>query len=271
MELVLSVIAVLATAAAVVCELRRRGLAARVAVLETRLTALDASPDTAVRAHRWMEHLAWLTAVQARSPSQRALDDLLALRSTRVEVLDVGERHMLDGAIASTEQALRLHDALAAWASTPTVEAEPAPLDTRTALDKALTELDDDGKVTLDVVGLPRATADGDLLATVLLAALDNCVRYRWPGRPVQVELDTRETPDGRVAILVRDDGLGVDVGAQEHLFLPFSRGNGATAMPGVGLGLATIARAMEAMDGTARFVEHEGRGSTLELSLPAG
>jgi len=275
-ELVLGVVSLVALAAAGLSWRRQRTLQARLDAAEARTaTVLDdagaagAGPGDALRLRRWLEHLAWVAAVDARVPSQRALDDLLALRHSRVEHMEVGERHLLDGAVASTQAALRLHDDLRAWATSATVAAVPTTLEAREALDVAVSRLDDDGKVTLDVGPLPQVTADPELLATALHALLDNCVRHRWPGRPVQVEVSGEQVGD-RVLLRITDDGVGVDPDAQAHLWLPFTRGDGQRAAPGVGLGLPTVARAVEACGGTTRFVSHEGRGSTVELDLPA-
>lgn len=277
MELVLGVVSLVALAAAGWSWRSRLALQARLDDARGQLaSARAAAPDRTgtdpgdpVRLRRWLEHLAWVTAVDARVPSQRALDDMLALRHSRVEHMEVGERHLLDGAIASTQAALRLHDDLRAWATTPTLDADQVSLDAREALDAAVARLDGDGKVTLDVEALPGVVADPELLATALHALLDNCVRHRWPGHPVQVTV-SGEVRDGRTLLRVADDGVGVDPDAQDHLWLPFTRGDGQRADPGVGMGLATVARAVEACGGSARFVPQDGRGSTVELDLPA-
>lgn len=277
-DVVAWVVALLAMVGAAWSWRARTAAVARAAAATAALdAALDAAePRGATHAARelrvLLDHLAWVTAVGVHTPARRALDDLLSLRSTRIEALDIGERHLLDGAIASTEQGLRLLDDLRAWATTPPAEVAAGPVDLRAALDDAVELLDDDGHVTLDVEPLGTATGDHDLLVTALHTALDNCVRYRWPGRPVhvRVELADVQGPD-RVTVWVHDDGLGVDPDAQDRLWLPFTRGNGASAMAGVGLGLPTLRRALRAMDGDARFVAHEGRGSTLEIDLVAG
>ena len=277
MELVLGVVSLVALGAAGWSWRVQRSLHARLDATEAQLAAArtagaggaGTNPGDPVRLRRWLEHLAWVTAVDARVPSQRALDDLLSLRHSRVEHMEVGERHLLDGAVASTQQALRLHDDLRAWATIPTLDTEAVPLEARDALDAAVERLDDDGKVTLDVEALPGVVADLELLTTALHALLDNCVRHRWPGRPVQVTV-SGEVRDGRALLRVADDGVGVDPDAQDHLWLPFTRGDGQRAAPGVGLGLPTVARATEACGGTARFVPQDGRGSTVELDLPA-
>jgi signal transduction histidine kinase len=77
-----------------------------------------------------------------------------------------------------------------------------------------------------------------------------------------------RATTEGsRASIAVEDTGPGISRDLQPELFAPFRRGSTRTG--GVGLGLATVKRLVEAHDGTISLATTEGKGTRFEVRLP--
>jgi two-component system, NtrC family, sensor histidine kinase PilS len=74
-------------------------------------------------------------------------------------------------------------------------------------------------------------------------------------------------TNGGKEAMLsITDTGVGISQTDQEHIFEPFfTKGKKA----GTGLGLATVARAVEDHDGTIEVQSSPGKGTTFTLRLP--
>jgi two-component system sensor histidine kinase HydH len=113
---------------------------------------------------------------------------------------------------------------------------------------------------------LPECLADRDLLEH----ALDNLVRNALEAMPEGGELHAStkrvagRTSD-RVQIAIRDTGMGMDVRTKERALDDFF----TTKPQGSGLGLAFIARVVEAHGGTLRLDSREGRGTTVQLELP--
>lgn len=113
---------------------------------------------------------------------------------------------------------------------------------------------------------LPVVRADRDAMYSVLQNLLTNSVKFARPGVPVRVRISARRSVDGW-RISVRDNGVGLPSKSGIDVFSLYSRGPGA--VPGHGIGLATVARIV---------AEHGGRvgatpvktGAEIWFELPA-
>ncbi len=115
---------------------------------------------------------------------------------------------------------------------------------------------------------LPRARADRDRLAQVLINLLDNAVKFTREGGRIDVMAGREE---GSVVIAVRDTGIGIPGSEVERIFERFhkvdrsrDRKNGGT-----GLGLAIARHLVQAMGGSIRVESVEGEGTTFHVRLP--
>jgi len=90
-----------------------------------------------------------------------------------------------------------------------------------------------------------RVMADSVLLERVLTNLLSNA--YRYGGKRVSIEGHRR---DDRVVMSVSDNGDGVPADLIPTVFEPFTRGRGAGAVGGSGMGLALCRRIVEALGG---------------------
>ncbi|MBI4904409.1 MAG: HAMP domain-containing histidine kinase [Acidobacteria bacterium] len=116
--------------------------------------------------------------------------------------------------------------------------------------------------------GRPVIRADREALGLAVWNLLDNAVKYSPECRTVWVELD-RE--DGRLAIRVKDQGIGIPSGEQKRIFRKFVRGTQPTEKPikGTGIGLTITRRIVEAHHGEIRLRSEPGQGSTFTILLP--
>ena len=119
---------------------------------------------------------------------------------------------------------------------------------------------------------LPPALSDRGALRLVLQNLVDNAVKYAAAGRWIGV----RACPaaGGRwVTLTVEDRGPGIRPEDRPKLFEPFYRGHqdGATPIPGSGLGLSLVRQVVEAQGGRVSVGPGSGgHGSAFELRLPA-
>jgi two-component system phosphate regulon sensor histidine kinase PhoR len=111
--------------------------------------------------------------------------------------------------------------------------------------------------------------ADPDRLAQLVAALLDNAITYPQPGGTITVTLGVAA---GEAILEVADDGPGIPDTEQPLVFERFFRGAIATerAIPGAGLGLATVRLIAERHGGSAVVVPETGRsGATFHVTLP--
>lgn len=132
----------------------------------------------------------------------------------------------------------------------------------------------DCGGTVLDVQGNPTAIeADEDLVHRIVSNLLLNAVQACQGAGRVEV-LVKRAAPgaiprgttiDNPVALVVQDDGPGIDPEIRDRLFQPFvSRRPG-----GSGLGLAIVQRAVEAHRGLVLVESTPGQGARFTVYLP--
>lgn len=123
-----------------------------------------------------------------------------------------------------------------------------------------------DRKVDLRVAEGLRAQGDPGLLRIVFENLLSNAWKFTGMRDVAHVEVG-RSDQNGH-AFFVRDDGAGFEPGAAGRLFRPFSRLHPASAFPGTGLGLATVARIVGRHGGKIWAEGAPDRGATVWFTL---
>jgi len=112
---------------------------------------------------------------------------------------------------------------------------------------------------------LPSLRLDPDQMKRLLINLVDNAVEAtEGKGRIlVATEYDRAE---GRIRLVVADDGPGVAPADRERLFVPHF----STKKRGSGLGLAIVSRIVQEHLGTIRAEDNEPRGARFVVELPA-
>ncbi|MBC7231302.1 MAG: PAS domain S-box protein [Actinobacteria bacterium] len=112
-----------------------------------------------------------------------------------------------------------------------------------------------------------EAFADPELLRRCMANLLDNALKHHLGPHDPSVEAGSMRG-DGETVVFVRDDGPGIPPELQEELFLPYRRGS--TPAPGLGIGLAMSARAVESWGGRLWVESEPGKGTTFFFTIPA-
>jgi signal transduction histidine kinase len=109
---------------------------------------------------------------------------------------------------------------------------------------------------------------DSARFSQVLNNLLSNAIKYSPNGGSVEVIARQNGTD---IEISVSDEGIGIEPDDLENIFTPFKRTPATKGtIPGVGLGLSTSRRIVEAHGGELNVSSVPGRGSTFTIRLPA-
>ncbi len=115
----------------------------------------------------------------------------------------------------------------------------------------------------LRAVGAPAA------LRIVLDNLLGNAAKFTRHVAQPQVRVEGRQDADGRLRVLVADNGAGFDPAQAGRLFLPFNRLHTGDDFHGTGIGLSIVQRIVERHGGSVGASGEVGRGACFEFTLP--
>ena len=121
--------------------------------------------------------------------------------------------------------------------------------------------------ITIEGELLPMMGHDASF-SQCLTNLLDNAVKFVAPGIQPEVKIYS-ELVAGQVRLCIRDNGIGIESGAQRRLFGIFERLPTQGQYHGTGVGLAIVRKAAERMRGKAGVNSLLGQGSTFWIELP--
>jgi signal transduction histidine kinase len=112
-----------------------------------------------------------------------------------------------------------------------------------------------------------RANPQG--LAIVLRNLIDNALKFTPAGEAPRIRIEARGLGD-RVLLSVSDQGIGFDMKYHDRIFGMFQRLHRQEQIPGTGIGLALVQKAVERMGGQIRAQSAPGQGARFEIDLPS-
>jgi len=246
----------------------------RVRVLNESLERRVAERTAALeRANRELKSFTYTVSHDLRAPL-RAISGFAEILASRHQgSLDEQGRHYLDNVVGAAKRMATLIEDLLQYSRTGSgaVRAEPVPLEPVVErLTATFGERIAAAEARLEVVG-PLASPLGDpvLVEQILANLLENALTYRRPeGKPEIRVSSVRE--GGSVLLSVADNGIGIAPEYHQRIFQVFQRLHTEAEYPGTGIGLAIVARAVQAMNGEVQLQSEPGRGSTFVVRLPA-
>lgn len=106
---------------------------------------------------------------------------------------------------------------------------------------------------------------DEQLLRNILINLLSNAVKYSDEGKVVSFETVLR---DNQLELTVTDQGIGIPIEDQQHVFSTFFRANNVTNIQGTGLGLNIVKKYLDLMGGQINFVSEPQKGSIFKVKF---
>ncbi|GIJ66908.1 ATP-binding protein [Virgisporangium ochraceum] len=176
---------------------------------------------------------------------------------------------------AATHMRNLINDLLAyTTARDATIAAEPVRLD-RVLDDIATARIDqaqsnDRPVPVFDLRADVVVHADPVLLRQLLDNLISNSIKYTGPDVEPRISV-VCEPVDGRVAVHISDNGIGIPTGQHESIFDNFHRAHRSGGYAGTGLGLGICKRIVERHGGTIVATDNpSGTGSRFTFTLPA-
>lgn len=111
-----------------------------------------------------------------------------------------------------------------------------------------------------------NAWVDERLLRSILSNLLLNAIKYSPEGGNVNLRLKFKSDT---VILQVQDQGIGIPLADQNHLFQPFHRGKNVRSIPGTGLGLVVVKKCVDLHQGHINITTKVGIGTTCAVTLP--
>jgi signal transduction histidine kinase len=173
----------------------------------------------------------------------------------------------------SVERSVLVVRDLLAFARANARPADDADCDVRIAAASVAEEVSEEAEaahVTLRVEDLPacRVPWAPGVLGSVLSNLVRNAIKFTAHSKVSEIVVRGRMRA-GWVDIEVTDTGPGIEADKLATIWLPFVRGAAVGSLPGMGLGLATVKRLVEAHGGSVAVRSELGAGSTFSLQLP--
>ena len=160
-------------------------------------------------------------------------------------------------------------DDLLAYASLDAAEARGKPVDLNLVLQEAsfnlLATIQESGAV-IESDPLPEVMGDHVQLVQVLQNLIGNSIKYR-SADPPRIHLSA-ESRDGELAIVVRDNGIGIDPAYSEGVFKLFKRLHARHDYSGNGVGLAICRKIVQRHGGRIWVESTLGQGAAFYFTI---
>ena len=238
--------------------------------LEARVEERTRELETALRE---MEAFSYTVAHDLRAPLRAMTSFSQVLREDHLSPADAAG---LELATRLEQSARRMDSLVQDLLSYSRLSREDLPLDrvdlnlmVPIVIDQMSAYLESRGaQVSVDP-DLPPVMAHPLALSRVLANLLENAAKFVPAGRVPRIWIGGRRR-EGRVQVVVEDNGIGIAPEYHEKIFGLFQRLNRSEEFPGTGIGLAIVKKAVEKMGGTVVVESRLGEGSRFMVQLQA-
>ncbi|HXT00183.1 MAG TPA: ATP-binding protein [Elusimicrobiota bacterium] len=237
------------------------------------VTARRAADEALQRSNAELAQFAFVAAHDLQSPLRKTKAFVEQLKLRLGDGLDETSRDFMERIARSMEAMQSLVNAVLALAQAGSRPLAPADADLAALAAETLGDLRgeiDRAGARVEVAALPVVRADPREIRQLLRNLIGNALKFAAPGRAPRVRLRGRARDDGRVELVVEDDGVGFDMAFAERAFQPFQRLHSRKDYPGSGMGLAICRRIVERFGGTISVETAVGRGARFTVVFPA-
>lgn len=105
---------------------------------------------------------------------------------------------------------------------------------------------------------------DPMLLGNIVTNLVSNAIKYS----PENSRIFVTSAVDGKLRLEVKDNGIGIPLEDQKHLFKRFYRASNAGTVQGTGLGLNIMKHYVDMLHGEIRLQSEPGRGTEIQITF---
>lgn len=106
---------------------------------------------------------------------------------------------------------------------------------------------------------------DKTLIRNILINLVSNAIKFSPENSIINIHAELQEK---NLILSIKDEGIGIPISDQKHLFERFFRSSNAGEIQGTGLGLSIIAHYVSLLKGSVRFESKENHGTTFFVTL---
>jgi signal transduction histidine kinase len=120
-------------------------------------------------------------------------------------------------------------------------------------------------KINYNHSGKREVFLDKNFLKNILFNLVSNAQKFSPEGKSINI---LSWFSGSELTLEVEDQGIGISIEDQKHLFQRFFRGHNVSHIQGTGLGLNIVAKYVELMNGSIEFESIEGKGTTFTIKF---
>jgi signal transduction histidine kinase len=236
--------------------------------LETRVAERTAELQRMVQE---MEAFSYSVSHDLRSPLRSIAGYSRALQEDYAAELSSGARLYLDKIARAAQRMDNLTQDVLAYTRATRCEMEISPVDLDSLLAEVIEQYPALGSSADHIIlhgPLGYVMGHVPSLIQCFSNLLGNAVKFVPPGRSPLIEVQT-ERQGHWCRISVKDNGTGIEPSQHERIFGMFERA-AEKNVPGTGIGLAIVKKAVERMGGTVGVISVPGEGSEFWIRLLA-
>jgi PAS domain S-box-containing protein len=106
---------------------------------------------------------------------------------------------------------------------------------------------------------------DKTLVRNILINLVSNAIKFSSENSTIIIFAEIKEN---QILLSVKDQGIGIPITDQKHLFERFFRSSNAGEIQGTGLGLSIVAHYVSLLKGSIKFESLENQGTTFFVTL---
>jgi len=143
-------------------------------------------------------------------------------------------------------------------------------VDLNTVVDEVKSNLEvaiAESEAIIVVKDLPSVSADSSQIYQVFQNLVSNSLKFRGDKNP-KITISAKKRKK-EWEVLVKDNGIGMDMKYADRIFVVFQRLHTRTEYPGTGIGLALVKKIVERHGGTIWIDSKIGKGSSFTFTFP--